>query len=761
MLWRRCLPIITAVFALALGLRVAVNARSGQAAPSGAFAAAASASAREQSTATNGDTSPKRPDMASREGGPEYVGSAACGGCHQTANEQWESSLHIRMTKPVQDASILADFRDGTRFADHGRSYEFGRKDGKPFVRIAFGERTPETFAVDYTLGFKRYQGFLSKLSDGRIYVLPSFWHVESKRWLDWKELAPVPDGAHDLRQIWNINCFNCHATNLAQGYNIAAGKYETTWTEMGIGCEACHGPGSEHVSLMQVWAKNPALQPAYDDSNASQQLSATLKIFSTRSATPRQVFDMCAYCHGNKANMFTGFRPGNRYEDYALPFLISAPIPDNDFQGEFWPDGRPNRFNRPQAVMQSGCFQSGKLACTNCHVAHGSKNPFSLKVNITQGRTGDLLCTQCHTSPRASVDRAATSFVGAELEKHTFHKADSAGSRCINCHMSDLNWRLLIRRRDHTYKPPVPEITAQFGEPNACTTCHDERPPEWAARQMDLWWGNAERRRAELTVAEAMYRAGSGDTSVAAALARIAVERSHSAFVRASAADYLAEFMIAAQGGSSPSNPYAAGDLQVQSQTSFAKGDRGAARRTSAPLVITPALINAMIGAASDPEAIVRAAAVRALGALTSEQRVLNPVIARLVDPARVVRARTAEVLMGFGVSQLPGAAGGALARAQDDYAASLRAFPDVAANHAALAWLEAERGRLAEALAAADLALQVNPRYARPWVVKGVVFARQEKYADAIAAWKKARSIEPSYPNIDRLIEEGEKRK
>ena len=98
---------------------------------------------------------------------------------------------------------------------------------------------------------------------------------------------------------------------------------------------------------------------------------------------------------------MFVGFKGGDRYEDYALPFLISEPIPDNDLQGEFWPDGRPNRFNRPQALTLSGCFKAGAIACTSCHVAHGSRNAFSLKVNINQGRNGDALCTQCHSTPK------------------------------------------------------------------------------------------------------------------------------------------------------------------------------------------------------------------------------------------------------------------------------------------------------------------------------------------------------------------------
>ena len=169
------------------------------------------------------------------------------------------------MTKPIAEATVVADFSAGAKFSDHGRSYEFGRMGGKPFVRVGSSDRAAETFAVDYTLGFKRYQGFLSTLPDGRIYVLPAFWDLATRRWLDWKEIAPVPDGAHDLRQIWNINCFNCHATNLAQGYDVGAKKFKTTWTEMGIGCEGCHGPGREHITIMDAWKKDPTLKPPFD----------------------------------------------------------------------------------------------------------------------------------------------------------------------------------------------------------------------------------------------------------------------------------------------------------------------------------------------------------------------------------------------------------------------------------------------------------------------------------------------------------------
>ena len=99
---------------------------------------------------------------------------------------------------------------------------------------------------------------------------------------------------------------------------------------------------------------------------------------------------------------MFVGFKGGDRYADYATAVPDQRSAPENDLQGEFWPDGRPNRFNRPQALTLSGCFKAGAIACTSCHVAHGSRNEFSLKVNINQGRNGDALCTQCHTTPKA-----------------------------------------------------------------------------------------------------------------------------------------------------------------------------------------------------------------------------------------------------------------------------------------------------------------------------------------------------------------------
>jgi hypothetical protein len=325
---------------------------------------------------------------------------------------------------------------------------------------------------------------------------------------------------------------------------------------------------------------------------------------------------------------------------------------------------------------------------------------------------------------------------------------------------MSDVNWRLLIRRRDHTFQPPVPENTAQFGIPNACTTCHDDRTPEWASKQMTEWWGDGERRARAASLADTMYRAGSGDGTTLPELAKLAVDRSQGFVIRASAADYIGRLVAETRTGTATRR------ASTQTQTGF--GDAFSLRAKTEPAnalrkpaVPTPAIVNALVGAASDPEPVVRAAAIEALGLVGDRQRAMLPVVARLVDQARVVRAKAAEVVAGFGVVELPGAAGEALRKAQDEYILSLDSFPDIASHHAAKGWLESERGNIMVARDALNKATTVEPNYAFPWVIKGVLLAREGKFAEAVEMWKKARSIEPSYPNIDQLIAEAEKRK
>jgi hypothetical protein len=285
---------------------------------------------------------------------------------------------------------------------------------------------------------------------------------------------------------------------------------------------------------------------------------------------------------------------------------------------------------------------------------------------------------------------------------------------------MSNVNWRMLTRRRDHTFAPPVPELTMRYGVPNACTACHEDRTPEWAASVMDLWYGDRARRDKATGAADAIYGGGSRDAGSIGALATLAVDRTQGAFLRASASGFLGRMPAAASAGSA---------------------------------------VASLIAATVDPDAMVRIAAVRSLGAVGGGTAV-SALLARLGDSARVVRATAAEGLLDIGVVALDGPAGAALTRAQADYAESLRTFPDSATHQASLGWLQASLGLTGEGMRALQLARSLDPGDPRPLVYLGVLAAQAGRYAEAITIWRQARILNPRYPNIDRLINEATQR-
>jgi tetratricopeptide (TPR) repeat protein len=168
---------------------------------------------------------------------------------------------------------------------------------------------------------------------------------------------------------------------------------------------------------------------------------------------------------------------------------------------------------------------------------------------------------------------------------------------------------------------------------------------------------------------------------------------------------------------------------------------------------------VNTLIGAMNDPEPTVRAVATRSL-AMLGDTRGTMALVSRLRDDVRVVRVAAAESLLWMGVSTLPGVAGDVLTRVQDEYARSLENFPQEAGNHTSLGWLASERGQQEQAARALDIAIDLEPKYARAHVFRGVVAARSGQFGEAIKHWQTARSIDPAYPNLDKMIEEARKR-
>jgi tetratricopeptide (TPR) repeat protein len=279
----------------------------------------------------------------------------------------------------------------------------------------------------------------------------------------------------------------------------------------------------------------------------------------------------------------------------------------------------------------------------------------------------------------------------------------------------------------------------------------------------MGRWYGDddRERRIRAMEVADALYLAGAGDTAALPALATLAIDRSQGLLVRGSAAEYIGQLYVVALGGGAEISPPGPSQTSLEGAKPAAAVPKDASARGLPAMTpeLRTRLVNALIGAAADPEPTVRAAAVRSLG-YVNDRRALMPIVARLQDETRVVRTIAAEGLLRMGVYTLPGQAADVLMRAQDELAAALTTFPDTVNNHVTLGWLESERGRQDAATRALDTALQLDATYPRAHVYKGLVSARTGQYGEAIRHWETAKKLDPGYPNLDRLIEEARKR-
>ena len=186
---------------------------------------------------------------------PGYVGSAACAGCHAAESAAWSNSQHAKAMQPASAATVLGDFDDAT--AEHfGSKARFFRRDGRFVVETEGKDGKTAEFPVDYTFGVEPLQQFLTTFPDGRIQALPYAWDTRPKqaggqRWFHLypDEAIPPGDVLHwtGAQQNWNFMCADCHSTAVRKAYDAAANRFATTFSEVSVGCEICHGAGAGH----------------------------------------------------------------------------------------------------------------------------------------------------------------------------------------------------------------------------------------------------------------------------------------------------------------------------------------------------------------------------------------------------------------------------------------------------------------------------------------------------------------------------------
>ncbi len=462
------------------------------------------------------------------EGAPAaaFVGSEACRDCHRNEYDKWQGSHHRWAMAEATDDSVLGDF-DDARFDDPDMPARFYRRDGRFYVETIGPGGEMGEFEITYTFGWYPLQQYLVPFPGGRLQCLPIAWDVPGGRWYHlYPDQAPYrpldpDDWLYWTRsgQNWNGMCAECHSTDLKKNYDPEQDTYATTWSEISVGCEACHGPGSAHVR----WAETPEM-------GRSELQNAALPV-RTRDLTSRELIELCAPCHSRRMSLSDNLHAHDDFLDYAIPQLLS--------EGRYFPDGQIlDEVYVYGSFMQSKMYDRG-VRCSDCHDVH----------SIQRVKEGNDLCLQCH---RAAVyDTADHHFHKKAGEKGEPIRAASGevlfdvgtGALCEQCHMPGRVYMGTDYRPDHSFRIPRPDLSREIGVPNACSRCHADKSVAWAVEETGRWTGRKKRPHYGTILAAGRQ----GDPDAAAGLAALSGDRLYPAIVRATALSLLSGYPGAA----------------------------------------------------------------------------------------------------------------------------------------------------------------------------------------------------------------------
>jgi len=363
-----------------------------------------------------------------------YVGSQACAKCHEQIYEHW---------KKTPMANVVRDPRE------HPDAII------PSLASNPFGKFTESQVALVYGSIWK--QRYFTKIGDD-YFPEAAQWDITHHVWrkyfvapgTDWWAPFYPPD---NMKRPTGPTCDGCHSVN----YDIHA-KQVTEWN---VGCERCHGPGSEHTAHP---SRGNVLNPARLD-----YVSAN---------------DTCIQCHSQGRPLSNPIE--GKYYDWPVGYSVGRNLHD------FWkledrtlgqtsfthfPDGTAHK-NRMQGndFVQSVMYRRG-ITCFSCHDVHGTPNYAQLRKPASE------ICLDCHGPMSLNGPRTAT------LEEHTHHKRGSAGAECVACHMPQIETTIAdVTVHAHTFRFITPAMTDKYQIPNPCTACHTDKSTQWATEALRRW---------------------------------------------------------------------------------------------------------------------------------------------------------------------------------------------------------------------------------------------------------------------------------
>ena len=493
-----------------------------------------------------------------------YVGDASCNECHAEENKNWATSHHAQSMMVATDSTVLGDFNNSV-FKSENVTSTFFKKNNNFFVHTEGEGGVYDTFKIEYTFGITPLQQYLVKTKNGRMQALHTAWDVLKNKWFDLypdQDLLPG-DWLHWTKggMNWNTMCAECHSTNLLKNYNSKTKSYNTTYDIINVSCESCHGPASIHVREAKAGLTGTQLTPMLLDTSTSstEQVRA------------------CAPCHSRKTNLEPKLGFEGDYLNHHIPQILSDELyfADGQIQDEVYVYG---------SFIQSKMYHNN-IKCTDCH------EPHSLQLK----KQGNDLCLQCHVP-------------AYNTSSHSFHEEEGEGNKCINCHMTGRVYMGNDFRRDHSFRVPRPDQSVDFGTPNACMNCHQEKGDKWAAEKVKEWYGPVRAPH----FSDALVRGRSRTPESAEVLGKLLTDHKQPAIARATAAFYL--------------------------------GD-----------IITPESLEHLTKGLKDSSALVRHYSANAFFRFPKEYIVTENIFNLLADSVKAVRLAAANLLVGIYPDQLP----------------------------------------------------------------------------------------------------------
>ncbi len=376
-----------------------------------------------------------------------YVGRSSCIQCHQEEAESYIGSHHDLAMDLATEDTVLADFDNATFERDGVVSRMF--RDGDRYMIHTEGEEGEmRDFHVKYVFGVDPLQQYMVEfdrtpgMPDSeipRVQVLRLSWDTAKEEWFylrppDVKDKLEPDDPLHwtGIGQRWQTMCADCHSTNLKRNFDTKTNQYHTTFSEIDVSCEACHGPGSLHVELAQS-------NSVFWDRRYGFGLA------KLKGEDPEPQIQTCAPCHSRRGLLDTDFHAGDQFCDHFQLELLQEEtyFDDGQIKDEVYVYG---------SFIQSKMYHKG-IRCTDCH------DPHSLKLK----HPGNKTCTSCHQHAAGKYD----------VPSHHHHVPGTEGAKCVNCHMPERTYMAVDPRRDHSLRVPRPDLSVSIGTPNACSGCH------------------------------------------------------------------------------------------------------------------------------------------------------------------------------------------------------------------------------------------------------------------------------------------------